>query len=284
MKEDCSASPSRADYASTGLFTVYYTDANIDSVVARFRVDLQPRRGRSEQRADAAVHRSAERRRLHEPQGRHRSHTGRTASCGSPRATAAAPTIPRERAESTEPARQDAAHRRGPLLRARLDPGQRARSIGSRPTTRSWARAPRDEIWALGLRNPFRWSFDRATGDLWIGDVGQDALEEVDFEPVTDPGGRNYGWDVMEGAQLQPERSGAGASVQRVRRSPCPCTSTDTARATARSSAAPSTAPTPRRCAVSTSSATSAQARSGASIRRRSASSTARRSSGAAAA
>ncbi len=57
----------------------------------------------------------------------------------------------------------------------------------------------RDEIWALGFRNPYRWSFDRETGDLWIGDVGQGAREEVDFEPAGDPGGRNYGWDVMEG-------------------------------------------------------------------------------------
>jgi hypothetical protein len=59
--------------------------------------------------------------------------------------------------------------------------------------------APRDEIWAFGLRNPFRWSFDRLNGDVWIGDVGQGRLEEVSFEPSNDPGGRNYGWDVMEG-------------------------------------------------------------------------------------
>jgi glucose/arabinose dehydrogenase len=58
---------------------------------------------------------------------------------------------------------------------------------------------PRDEIWALGFRNPYRWSFDRATGDVWIGDVGQGAVEEVDYEAGSDPGGRNYGWDVMEG-------------------------------------------------------------------------------------
>lgn len=56
-----------------------------------------------------------------------------------------------------------------------------------------------DEIWALGFRNPFRFSFDRANGDLWIGDVGQNAREEIDYEPATDPGGRNYGWDVQEG-------------------------------------------------------------------------------------
>ncbi len=55
-----------------------------------------------------------------------------------------------------------------------------------------------DEIWSLGLRNPWRFSFDRDTGDLWIGDVGQNAWEEVDFEPAG-AGGRNYGWRCMEG-------------------------------------------------------------------------------------
>ena len=58
---------------------------------------------------------------------------------------------------------------------------------------------PLDEIWAFGFRNPYRWSFDRQTGDIWIGDVGQGTREEVDFEAADDPGGRNYGWDVMEG-------------------------------------------------------------------------------------
>jgi len=55
------------------------------------------------------------------------------------------------------------------------------------------------EIWALGLRNPFRFGFDRETGDLWIGDVGQGRLEEVDLERAGSPGGLNYGWDAMEG-------------------------------------------------------------------------------------
>src|SRR4029079_19444369 len=58
-----------------------------------------------------------------------------------------------------------------------------------------------DEIWAYGLRNPWRFSFDRQTGDLYIGDVGQGAREEIDFQPAGDPGGENYGWKVMEGTQ-----------------------------------------------------------------------------------
>jgi glucose/arabinose dehydrogenase len=56
----------------------------------------------------------------------------------------------------------------------------------------------RPEIWALGLRNPWRFSFDRQTGDLYIGDVGQGQWEEIDVEPAA-TGGRNYGWRDMEG-------------------------------------------------------------------------------------
>lgn len=57
----------------------------------------------------------------------------------------------------------------------------------------------RPEIWSLGLRNPWRYSFDRVTGDLWIGDVGQDAREEIDLQRAGSPGGENYGWDLVEG-------------------------------------------------------------------------------------
>jgi glucose/arabinose dehydrogenase len=55
------------------------------------------------------------------------------------------------------------------------------------------------EIWAYGLRNPWRFSFDRATGDLYIGDVGQDLWEEIDYLPAGSPGGTNFGWNYMEG-------------------------------------------------------------------------------------
>ncbi|WP_420460644.1 PQQ-dependent sugar dehydrogenase [Neolewinella sp.] len=55
------------------------------------------------------------------------------------------------------------------------------------------------EIWSLGLRNPWRISFDRATGDLWIGDVGQNEREEVDLQLAGSAGGQNYGWNCREG-------------------------------------------------------------------------------------
>ncbi len=56
-----------------------------------------------------------------------------------------------------------------------------------------------DQIWAYGLRNPWRFSFDRVTGDLYIADVGQNAWEEIDFQPASSLGGENYGWRCMEG-------------------------------------------------------------------------------------
>jgi len=69
------------------------------------------------------------------------------------------------------------------------------------PPTNPYAHVPgyRPEIWAFGLRNPWRWSFDRITGDLWIGDVGQNAYEEVDYQPAAWAGGANYLWRCYEG-------------------------------------------------------------------------------------
>jgi glucose/arabinose dehydrogenase len=57
----------------------------------------------------------------------------------------------------------------------------------------------REEIWALGMRNPYRWTLDRETGEMYIADVGQFTWEEIDYEPAGFPGGRNYGWDLVEG-------------------------------------------------------------------------------------
>jgi hypothetical protein len=65
------------------------------------------------------------------------------------------------------------------------------------------------EIWSYGLRNPFRASFDRATGDLWIGDVGQSAREEIDYQPGSSTGGENYGWRLREGLIPTPGVGGA---------------------------------------------------------------------------
>ncbi len=73
------------------------------------------------------------------------------------------------------------------------------------------------EIWAYGLRNPWRFSFDSLTGDLYIADVGQDEWEEIDFLPAGSPGGANFGWNFMEGTHVfvlePPESVGVIAPV-----------------------------------------------------------------------
>jgi glucose/arabinose dehydrogenase len=83
------------------------------------------------------------------------------------------------------------------------DPEDRAQNLGSRLgkllALNVDRRAPRPQIVGYGLRNPWRFSFDRRTGDLYIGDVGQNAWEEVDFTRRRSPGLENYGWDVYEG-------------------------------------------------------------------------------------
>lgn len=57
----------------------------------------------------------------------------------------------------------------------------------------------RPEVWAYGVRNPWRFSFDRETGDLYMGDVGQNQYEEINFQPANSTGGENYGWNIYEG-------------------------------------------------------------------------------------
>jgi glucose/arabinose dehydrogenase len=64
--------------------------------------------------------------------------------------------------------------------------------------------AARPEIWAYGLRNPWQFNFDPATGDLYIADVGQVTWEEINFQPAGSPGGQNYGWDIQESGHCYP--------------------------------------------------------------------------------
>ena len=98
------------------------------------------------------------------------------------------------------------------------DPENRAQDLGSllgkmfTLDVRRPGSAP--EIVALGLRNPWRYSFDRVTGDLYIGDVGQGEVEEIDFTRAGSPGLENYGWDVYEGSRLYDDKElGPGTLV-----------------------------------------------------------------------
>ncbi|TMD26806.1 MAG: PQQ-dependent sugar dehydrogenase, partial [Chloroflexi bacterium] len=115
------------------------------------------------------------------------------------------------------------------------DPGNRAQNINSllgkilridvnhRTGTLQYAiprtnpfvgRSGDDRIWAYGLRNPWRFSFDRTSGDLWIGDVGQSRYEEIDRSTHASGGGRgrNYGWRVLEGRACYNPPSGCSTA------------------------------------------------------------------------
>jgi glucose/arabinose dehydrogenase len=115
---------------------------------------------------------------------------------------------------------QDPASLLGKMLRLDVDQAGPPWAAAGNPFHDGGATLPLDEIWSLGWRNPWRFSFDRATGDMYAGDVGQDNWEEISYEPAGSPGGLNYGWDVFEGIghcyEGDPECSTPGAFVMPV--------------------------------------------------------------------
>jgi len=183
------------DYASNGRFFVYYTNLDSDMVLSRFTVSADPNVADPTETILLTVAEPAV------------NHNGGTVTFGPDGflylglGDGGGSNDPAERA-------QNLSELLGKMLR--LDVGVPPLP-GSIPGPGGTYAIPADnpfvgvagaraEIWALGLRNPYRFSFDRETGDLWIADVGQGAIEEIDFEPADDPGGRNYGWDVEEGS------------------------------------------------------------------------------------
>jgi glucose/arabinose dehydrogenase len=87
----------------------------------------------------------------------------------------------------------------GKMLRIDVDNPQAPNNYGIPADNPVFAGGAKPEIWSYGLRNPWKFSFDKHTGDMWIGDVGQNAWEEIDFEALGTQGGRNYGWRCYEG-------------------------------------------------------------------------------------
>jgi glucose/arabinose dehydrogenase len=100
--------------------------------------------------------------------------------------------------------------RLGKLLRINVDAGSPFGIPSDNPFLGTPGALP--EIYAYGLRNPWRFAFDRATGDLYIGDVGQNTIEEIDVETAPRRGGQNYGWNVMEGSRCFQPASGCSMS------------------------------------------------------------------------
>ena len=165
-------------YSQNGYFFVNYTDLNGDTVVARYRVSSDPNQ------ADPASEEIVFT--LGQPFGNHNGGhlafgpdgylyigTGDGGSAGDPEGNA-----------------QNLDSLLGKMLRLNVD-----HLPYNIPPDNPFG----DEIWAYGLRNPWRYSFDRLTGDLYIGDVGQNQWEEIDFWERKAPPGANFGWDFWEG-------------------------------------------------------------------------------------
>jgi glucose/arabinose dehydrogenase len=98
----------------------------------------------------------------------------------------------------------------------RIDPRRRGRHAYSSPESNPFVRrrGMRDEVWAYGLRNPWRFSFDRKTGALVLGDVGQEAYEEIDYRPRGKAAGTNFGWSAYEGNHRLNRRVHARGNVR----------------------------------------------------------------------
>lgn len=172
------------NYAETGLFFVNYTDKSGNTVIARFQVDAaQPNL------ADAASETVLLK--VDQPYPNHNGGVvafgkdgylylglGDGGSAGDPQNNA-----------------QSLGVLLGKILRIDVNQGD----FYTTPADNIFAEGQQPEIWAYGLRNPWRFSFDRQTGDLYIGDVGQNQWEEIDFLPAGHPAGANFGWNYMEG-------------------------------------------------------------------------------------
>ncbi|MDT8305989.1 MAG: PQQ-dependent sugar dehydrogenase [Anaerolineae bacterium] len=176
------------DYAANGFFFVDYTDRNGDTVISRFQVsdDLN--------RADPASetillqigqpygnHNGGQ---LHfSPDGYLYAGMGDGGSAGDPQNHG-----------------QNPRTLLGAILRLDVDFAGDGANYGIPPDNPHVGdETARNEVWAIGLRNPWRFSFDRETGDLYIADVGQNQYEEVNFVPAGEGAGLNFGWNFLEG-------------------------------------------------------------------------------------
>ena len=172
-------------YAENGFFFVNYTDKQGDTVLARYQVSSNP------DQADPASAKILLT--MAQPYG---NHNGGQLAFG-PDGYLYMGTGDGGSANDPHDNGQSLGTLLGKILRLDVDNGDPYGVPESNPFVQQPAARP--EIWSFGWRNPWRFSFDAATGDMFIADVGQNQYEEIHVEPAGAPGGLNYGWRLMEG-------------------------------------------------------------------------------------
>jgi glucose/arabinose dehydrogenase len=176
------------NFAQNGVFFISYTDAGVNSIIARYRV-LPDQPDRADPNSGVILLK------FHQP---YPDHKGGQITFGPDGYLYAGfgdggdPAIPSYRSQNPQ-------SYLGKMLR--LDVNDVNAPTYRIPPDNPYVGNPKylPEIWALGLRNPWRFGFDRKTGDLFIGDVGQWLYEELDYQPASSHGGENYGWSAFEG-------------------------------------------------------------------------------------
>ncbi len=191
------------DYAKNGLFYVYYTDLEFDSTVERYSVSSGDPNA-----ADAAS--GAVLLEVAQPTTSHQGgdlHFGPDGYLWMALGDGGGEFGPGGFQPDPDCRAQDPADLLGKVLRLDVDSAFPYAIPPDNPFVGVPGYAP--EIWAVGLRNPWRFSFDRETGDVYLGDVGEVTREEINFEPAGSPGGVNYGWSIEEGSTCHAHACGA---------------------------------------------------------------------------
>lgn len=191
------------DYAESGVFYINYTNDQGQAVLARYRVSpddpdrADPASGEVLLAVDQPYANHNGGHLAFGPDGYLYMALGDGGSAGDPQNNG-----------------QDPSTLLGTIIRLDVSPAEGYAIPDDNPFVGSDTAQP--EIWAYGVRNPWRFSFDRDTGDLYIADVGQAAWEEINFQPADSPGGENYGWRIWEGTHRYSEGETNGEPVMPV--------------------------------------------------------------------
>ena len=175
------------DYDEKQHFYINYTNSEGDAVIARYRV-TSDQNVADPQSAEIIL-------RIDQP---HKIHNGGHMEFGPKDGYLYIGTGDGGAQRDPENLAQDPSTLLGKMLRIDVESGVSPYTI---PASNPFVQTAgyRDEIWALGLRNPWGFSFDKQTGDLYIGDVGYRKFEEINYQPASSKGGENYGWAILEG-------------------------------------------------------------------------------------